>query len=126
MIRVDNGPVVGRGGMIDMPNSIAIAPTASISMPSFDFNAGTVPGGPVEEEEPWVYQPPQPTMSFGRNDMYALPAAPAMDGPPIASSSNTSGVFSKDQIMPLTFHVLNAQQHRSTVQTITVSRSMHA
>jgi hypothetical protein len=119
MARVNNGRVnTTSNGYENMGPAIAIAPIGSAPTLSFDFNAGTVPGG-VPDEEPWVYEPPaNRTNDFDRDDIYALPPP---DPPAIASSSNTSGVFCKDQILPLTFHVLNAQEHRSTVQTITVS-----
>jgi hypothetical protein len=125
MMRVNNGHGHKMGGAPEsIGPSIAIAPIGSAPTLSFDLNVGTVPGG-VPDEEPWVYNPPsRSSAAFDRSDMYALPPITATT---VASSSNTSGVFCKDQILPLTFHVLDVQRHRSTVQTITVclSRSPH-
>jgi hypothetical protein len=112
---VNNGGL-NMAGNFEMP-SIDIEPTGSAPALSFDLNAGTVPGGEVDEE-PWVYHRAGRSNLLDDDDIWALPAA---DAPALASSSNTSGVFCKDQVLPLTFHVLNSQEHRSTVQTITVS-----
>jgi hypothetical protein len=112
--RVNNGDL-NMAGTFEMP-SIDIEPIGSAPALSFDLNAGTVPGGEVDEE-PWVYQRAGRSNLLDDDDIWALPSA---DPPAIASSSNTSGVFCKDQVLPLTFHVLNSQEHRSTVQTITV------
>jgi len=119
MIRVNNGRFnMTSSSFENMGPAIAIAPIGSAPTLSFDFNAGTVAGG-VPDEELWVYEPPADRAAvYDRDDIYALPPP---DAPAVGSSSNTSGVFCKDQILPLTFHVLNAQEHRSTVQTITVS-----
>lgn len=115
MIRVNNGGL-NMPGNIDPSPFIDMDPIGSVPTVSFDLHAGTIPGG-VPDEEPWVYKrADRPT--YDEDDIWALPAS---EPPAIASSSNTSGVFCKDQILPLTFHVLNAQEHRSTVQTITVS-----
>ena len=108
-------------GNFQMP-SIDIEPIGSAPALSFDLNAGTVPGGEVDEE-PWVYQRAGRSNLLDDDDIWALPAA---EPPAIASSSNTSGVFCKDQVLPLTFHVLNSQEHRSTVQTITVSHNLNS
>jgi hypothetical protein len=112
---VNNGGL-NMAGNFEMP-SIDIEPTGSAPALSFDLNAGTVPGGEVDEE-PWVYHRAGRSNLLDDDDIWALPAA---DAPALASSSNTSGVFCKDQVLPLTFHVFNSQEHRSTVQTITVS-----
>jgi hypothetical protein len=113
--RVNNGGL-NMAGNFEMP-SIDIEPIGSAPALSFDLNAGTVPGGEVDEE-PWVYQRAGRSNLLDDDDIWALPNA---EPPAIASSSSTSGVFCKDQVLPLTFHVFNSQEHRSTVQTITVS-----
>lgn len=96
--------------------SIAIEPIGSAPSLNFDLDAGTVLGG-IEDEGPWVYQRAGRS-TLDDDDIWALPTP---EPPAIGSSSNTSGVFCKDQVLPLTFHVLNSREHRSTVQTITVS-----
>jgi hypothetical protein len=114
MGRVNNGGL-NMAETFEMP-SIDIEPIGSAPALSFDLSAGTVPGGEVDEE-PWVYQRAGRSNLLDDDDIWALPA---VDAPALASSSNTSGVFCKDQVLPLTFHVLNSREHRSTVQTITV------
>jgi len=118
MRRVHNGGL-SMSGNFDMP-SIDIEPIGSAPALNFNLNAGTVPGGAVDEE-PWVYERAGRSNLLDDNDMWALPTA---DAPTIASSSNTSGVFCKDQVLPLTFHVLPSEEHRLTVQTITVSSTL--
>jgi hypothetical protein len=116
---VDNGGL-NMAANFEMP-SIDIEPIGSAPALNFDLNAGTVPGGEADEE-PWVYQRAgRSNLLDDDDDIWALPA---VNPPAIASSSNTSGVFCKDQVLPLTFHVLNSQEHRSTVQTITVSSNL--
>jgi hypothetical protein len=74
MHRVNNGRVnTTSNGYENMGPAIAIAPIGSAPTLSFDFNAGTVPGG-VPDEEPWVYEPPANRAAvFDRDDIYALP-----------------------------------------------------
>ena len=119
LIRRVNNDGLNMAGNFEMP-SIDIEPIGSAPALSFDLNAGTAPGGEVDEE-PWVYQRAGRSNLLDDDDIWALPNA---DPPAIASSSNTSGVFCRDQVLPLTFHVLNSQEHRSTVQTITVSYNL--
>ena len=112
--RVNNGGLNMTSSIETMP-FIAMEPIGSTPTVSFDMHIGTVPGG-IPDEEPWVYQrADRPT--YEQDDMWALPTS---EPQAIASSSNTSGVFCKDQILPLTFHVLDAQEQKSTVRIITV------
>ena len=119
----------------DLPDSISIEPIGGAPMISFDLHEGTVPGGLPSSEDAWDYQPEAQAESSSshngtnvvdRGSIYALPASYTDRQQPTASSSSSSsgaGVFSRDQLLPLSFYVLNEKQHRSTVQTITVSHT---
>lgn len=120
----------------DMPNSISIEPIGGAPMISFDMHAGTVPGGLPSDEDAWEYQPeaqaessssPYETNVVDRGSIYLLPASYTDRQQPTASSSSASshvGVFCRDQLLPLSFYVLNEDNRRSTVQTITVSQTI--
>ena len=113
----------------EMSNSINIEPIGGAPMINFDLHAGTVPGGLASGDDNWGYQPQPEAESSTDNvidsgSMYALPTSFNSNSHFASSSSASSsktGVFCRDQLLPLSFHVLGEKTHRSTVQTITVS-----
>lgn len=110
----------------EMPGSIDIDPIGAVPSLSFDLGAGTVYPPSMPSDITWEYpagaeSSAAPTL-LDPNNIYGIPEDYVNE--PLASSSNTSGVFCKDQVLPLSFYILDGDANPSTVDLVTVSTTL--